>query len=147
MEMMTAKLTADVNVVDAFRLLKAGVPIYIASAPEATGEIRLREAWKDDDGDIRYDYSAVYLAEEPALTVARAFNQPYILALTANPKAKAKAYLLPDTIRNRVYALRYAGGYISDGTYLMTAVEAGKRVPFGKDAVRISVDVRFPSTK
>jgi hypothetical protein len=89
----------------------------------------------------------VYLAEETALAVARAFNQPYILVLKANPKAKAKAYLLPDTIRNRVSALRYAGGYLSDGTYLLTAVEAGKRVPFGKDAVRISVDIRFPSTE
>jgi hypothetical protein len=123
MQTTMAKLTADVNVADAFRLLKTGVPIYIAPAPEATDEIRLREAWKDNNGDIHYDYSAVYLDKDTALQVARAFNQDSILALRLAKRGKGKAYLLRDTIHNRVMTLLHAGGYTADGNFLLTATD------------------------
>ena len=129
MMMMTAKLTADVNVVDAFRLLKAGFPVYIASAPEATDETRLRGAWKDREGNIHYDRSAFYLEPETAMAVARAFGQDCVLGLYPNSFGNGRVYLLKDLIRHRVLALHHTGNYVSDGEHLLVAC-LGNKLPF-----------------
>jgi hypothetical protein len=123
-------LTANLSVSETFETLKAGLPVYIASSPETTDEMRLRGAWRDTDGDIHYDWACAYLAKDTALQVGKAFQQQCILALTPNRKAKGRVYLMPDSIRNRVCALRYAGGYTADGFSLITAVVDAEPIPF-----------------
>jgi len=117
------------SVSDAFTILRAGIPAYIASAPEPSGALPLRGGWKDDEGNLPFEVFCVYLSKETALKVARAFQQRFIIALTPNPEAQGRVYLLQDTVRNRVLSLRYAGLYIADGTHLMTAVADGE-LPF-----------------
>jgi hypothetical protein len=134
------------SVSDAFTILRAGLPIFIASAPEASGAMPLRGAWKDYNGDLHFDLSCVYLSKETALKVGRAFGQVCIFAATPNPDAKGRVYLLQDTMRNRVLSLRYAGGYTADGTYLMTSVADGE-LPFEPigEAYSLPADVDFPA--
>ena len=129
MTMMTTKLTADVSVVDAFRLLKAGFPVHIAPAPEATDETRLRGGWKDRKGNIHYDRCAFYSEPETAMAVARAFGQDCLFGLYPNSFGNGRVYLLKDLLRHRVLALRYAGNYVSDGEYLFVAC-LGDELPF-----------------
>jgi len=126
MERTVAEQLGYLSVSDAFAVLRAGVPIYIASAPEASGVLPLRGAWKDKDGDLHFDLACVYLSKDTALQVARAFNQKCIFAATPNPEARGRVYLLQDTVRNRVLSLRYAGLYVADGTHLLTAVADGE---------------------
>jgi hypothetical protein len=133
------------SVSDAFTILRAGIPVYIASAPEASGVLPLRGGWKDDKGDLHFDLSCVYLSKDTALKVARAFGQVCIFAATPNPEATGRVYLLQDTMRNRVYSLRYAGGYTADGTHLMTAVADGE-LPFEPigEVYSLPADISFP---
>jgi hypothetical protein len=134
------------SVSDAFTILRAGLPIYIASAPEGSGALPLRGAWKDDKGDLHFDLSCVYLSKDTALTVARAFGQVCIFSATPNPDAKGRVYLLQDTMRNRVYSLRYAGGYTADGTHLLTSVREGE-LPFEPigEVYSLPADIAFPA--
>jgi len=140
------ELLGYLSVSDAFTVLRAGLPVYIASAPEASGALPLRGAWKDDDGDLHFDLACVYLSKDTALQVARAFNQMCIFAATPNPEARGRVYLLQDTMRNRVLSLRYAGGYTADGTHLMTSVADGE-LPFEPigEVHSLPADIDFPS--
>jgi hypothetical protein len=125
MEPMATQLT----VMDAFSLLSAGVPVYIASAPEASNAMPLRGAWKDDEGRIHHDLASVYLCRETALEVGAVFQQECILALTPNPNGAGCVCLLPDTPLNRRIALCYAGGYTADGQHLLTAFTGSLGLP------------------
>jgi hypothetical protein len=133
------------SVSDAFTILRAGIPVYIASAPEPSGGLPLRKGWKDYNGDLHFDLSCVYLSKDTALKVARAFGQVSIFAIAPNPEAQGRVYLLQDTVRNRVLSLRYAGIYIADGTHLMTAVADGE-LPFEPvgEAHPLPADIAFP---
>jgi len=135
------------SVLDAFTILRAGVPIYIASAPERSNTLPLRGGWKDEVGTVHYDRACVYLSEQKAMRVARAFGQQCILALAPNPNAKGRVYLLQDSVRNRVYALYRAGGFTADGDYLLVAVADGE-LPFEPvgEAHSLPADIFFPST-
>jgi len=135
------------SVSDAFTILRAGIPVYIASAPEPSGALPLRGAWKDDEGNLPFEVFCVYLSKETALKVARAFQQRFIIALTPNPEAQGRVYLLQATVRNRVLSLRYAGLYIADDTHLLTAVADGE-LPFEPigEAYSLPADIAFLST-
>jgi hypothetical protein len=133
------------SVSDAFTILRAGIPIYIASAPERSNTLPLRGGWKDEAGTIHYDRACVYLSIEKAMRVARAFRQQCILALAPNPDAKGRVYLLQDTVRNRVYALHCAGGFTADGDRLLVAVADGE-LPFEPvgEVDFLPADISFP---
>jgi hypothetical protein len=118
-----------IGVKDAFGILSSGLPLYIASAPEQSEEMQLRGGWVDDVGNIHYDWACAYLAKDTALQVGREHNQQCILAIMPNLKGSGRVYLLPDSIRNRVCALRYAGGYTADGKHLLVATNA--EMPLG----------------
>jgi len=137
------------RVLDAFRLLQRGVPVYIASAPEDECAFLLKGAWRDDDGRVHYDRSTIYLQRQTALEVARAFQQQCILALVPFEDAEGAVYLLKDTPLNRTLALRYAGGYTADGEYLFTACTAGVDLPVNieGEAEVVYADVSFPAVQ
>jgi len=141
------ELLGYLSVSDAFTILRAGLPVYIASAPEPSGALPLRGAWKDDEGNLPFEVFCVYLSKDTALKVARAFGQKFIIALTPNPEAQGRVYLLQDTVRNRVLSLRYAGLYVADGTHLLTAVADGE-LPFEPigEAHSLPANIAFPST-
>jgi hypothetical protein len=117
------------SVSDAFALLRKGVAIHIASAPEAEGVLPLRGAWKDGNGDIRSDRVSLYLSKDDALKTARAFGQECIIGLYPNTFGNGRVCLLKDFIRHRVLALRYTGNYVSDGEHLLIAC-LGSKLPF-----------------
>ena len=117
------------SVSDAFALLRKGVAVYIASAPEGEEVLPLRGAWKDGNRDIRFDRVSVYLSKDTALKVARAFGQDCIIGLYPNAFGNGRVYLLKDLIRHRVLALHYAGNYVSDGEHLLIAC-LGDELPF-----------------
>jgi hypothetical protein len=135
------------RVLDAFRLLEKGVPVYVASASEDESAFPLKGAWKDDEGRIHYDRSTFYLQRRTALEVARAFQQQCILALTPRSEAEGTVYLLKDTPLNRTLALQYAGGYTADGEYLLVACTAGTDLPVNieGEVEVVSADVAFPA--
>jgi hypothetical protein len=137
------------RVLDAFRLLQKGVPVYVASAPEDECAFLLKGAWKDDEGRIHYDRSTIYLQRRTALEVARAFRQECILALTPYADAEGAVYLLKDTPLNRSLALQYAGGYTADGEYLLVACTAGADLPVNieGEAEVVYADVAFPAVQ
>jgi hypothetical protein len=140
-------LGTALRVLDAFRLLQKGVPVYIASAPEDEAAFLLKGAWRDEEGRIHFDRSTIYLQRSTALEVARAFRQECILALTPYTDAEDAVYLLKDTPLNRTIALRYAGGYTADGEYLLVAVKAGADLPVYVEGEHdmLPADVSFPA--
>jgi hypothetical protein len=107
------------SVSEAFAMLKAGTPLFVASAPEGMDTQGLREAWKDSKGYFHSDLCAFYTRIEDAMTVARLYGQDCILCLFPAPSGNGRAYLVKDLIRNRVSAIREAGGYIADGEHLL----------------------------
>jgi hypothetical protein len=123
------KQSGYLSVSDAFALLRKGVAVYIAPAPEAEEVLPLRGAWKDGKGDIRSDRVSLYLSKDDALKTARAFGQECIIGLYPNTFGNGRVYLLKDLIRHRVLALRYAGNYVADGEYLLVAC-LGSELPF-----------------
>jgi hypothetical protein len=132
------------GVLDAYNLLKSRVPIYIASSSTPNDTMQFRGAWRDDDGNIHFDYSGVFLDYDLALETARLYNQECILALYPSPSARGRLYLLPDTPLNRQIALETAGGYTADGKYLITAVSEDVPVPFSAIDC-LPVRVEFPT--
>jgi hypothetical protein len=128
-EVMMMEQLGQLSVSDAFALLRKGVAVYIASAPEAEEVFPLRGGWKDGEGDIRFDRVSFYLSQDTALRVARAFGQDCIIGLYPNAFGNGRVYLLKDLIRHRVFALRYAGNYVSDGEHLLIAC-LGNELPF-----------------
>jgi hypothetical protein len=142
---MEQPMASQIGVLDAFSLLSAGIPVYIASAPEATNALPLQGAWKDDEGRIHHDLASVYLLCETALEVGAVFRQECILALTPNPNGAGCVCLLRDTPLNRRIALCYAGGYTADGEYLLTAFTGSLGLPEfveGEPEI-LSADVAF----
>ena len=119
------------TVVDAFRLLEAGFPVYIVSAPLESNALPLEGGWKDDDGKVHLDCSCICLSLEKARQIGREYNQECILALYPSADGEAEAYLLVDTPFARQVALDYAGGYTGDGEYLLVGVK-GDASPFSE---------------
>jgi len=149
-EVNTMTLTAEqmgfLSVSDALTILRAGLPVYIASAPEVSGALPLRGGWKDDEGNLPYEVFCVYLSKDTALQVARAFGQKFIISITPNPEATGRVYLLQDTMRNKVLSLRYEGLYVADGTHLLTKADGELRFePIG-EVQSLPADITFPST-
>jgi len=140
----TAEPLGYLTVAGVHRLLKAGIPVYIASAPIETNALPLQGGWIDGDGEVHLDLAQAYLNKDTALEVARTFQQECILALEPNPNAQGKVFLLKDLPLNREICLRYAGGYTADGEYIITAVQEGKAVPFLQELVEsVPVEVSF----
>jgi hypothetical protein len=136
------------NVAGVFRLLQAGISVYIASAPADTNALPLEGGWVDTDGEVHLDLSEAYLNKDTALSVARTYKQECILALEPNPNAQGKVFLLKDLPLNREICLRYAGGYTADGSHIITAVQDGKSVPFIEELVKsVPVEVSFLPVK
>jgi hypothetical protein len=128
---------------DGFRLLQAGLPIYIVSAPASTRAFPLDGAWKDDDGIVYFDKSVIVLNAETAHRIGRAYNQQTILYLYPCSDGNAEVYLMKDTPFAREVCLTYAGGYTADGENLLVAVNA-ERSPFLHDYTDwVSADMVF----
>jgi hypothetical protein len=121
------------TVVDAIRLLEAGVPIYVVSSPADTNALPLEGCWKDDDGRVHYDCSCICINAETAYAIGRAYNQQCILRLYPSCFAKSGVFLLRDTPFVRQIALEYAGGYTADGNWLFTAVEDIHTLPLEEE--------------
>jgi len=117
------------SVIDGFRLLQAGIPLYIVSAPMETDALPLAGAWRDDDGTVYLDCSCICINRETAFRIGRAYKQKTILYLYPCADGNAEVYLLKDTPFARQVSLEYAGGYTADGEWLFTAVEPD-RAPF-----------------
>jgi len=112
------------SVVDAIRLLEAGIPVYIVSAPLETDALPLEGVWLDDEGNIHHDCSCVCISVETAHYIGREYNQQCILRLYPSHDAQGEVYLLRDTPFTRQIALEYAGGYTADGEWLFTATNS-----------------------
>ncbi len=109
------------NVAEAFAMLKQGTPVFVASAPEGADTRGVREAWKDSKGYFHRDLCAFYTNIEDAMTVARLYGQDCVFCLYPSPTGNGRAYLVEDTVRNRISAIRHTGGYIADGEHLLIA--------------------------
>jgi hypothetical protein len=119
------------SAIDAIRLLEAGLPVYIVSAPLDTNALPLEGGWKDEEGRIHLDCSCVCLSIQKAHEIGRLYNQQCILALYPASDAKSEVYLLKDTPFTRQVSLEYAGGYTADGEYLLVACE-GDALPLSE---------------
>ena len=136
------------TVVDAIRLLQAGLPVYIVSAPVDTQALPLDGAWQDDDGRVHYDCSCICLSVEKALEIGRMFNQQCILRLYPSHSANGSVYLLKDSPLARQVSLEYAGGYTADGDWLFTAVDNNRSVPFQESYEEwVPADIEFIPVK
>jgi len=136
------------SVVDAIRLLEAGLPVYVVSAPKDTDALPLEGAWKDDDGRIHYDCSCICISVETALQIGREYNQECILRLYPQHNGSGGVYLLKDTPFTREISLQYAGGYTADGEYLFTAFTDDGNSPFTEAYEEyVPVDVEFIPVK
>jgi hypothetical protein len=122
------------SVLEAFEELKAGNPVYIASAPEGMDTQMVRGAWKDSKGKIYHDLCAFYSHKDTAMTIAHLYGQKCIFCLYPAPLGNGRVYLLKDSLRNRVLALRYGGGYVSDSEHLLIAC-LGSEPPFEMEIV------------
>jgi hypothetical protein len=141
-------MMTEMGVLDAFRLLKSGVPVYVASAPKDMRILRLRGVWKDEDGEVHHNSASVSPDRDRAIVLAKAFGQRHILTLAPNPEGKGKVYLLRDFDCNCKDALRYVGSYTADGQWLITVASEGVWVPFLEDIVEcVPVDITFPPVK
>jgi hypothetical protein len=117
-------ISGYISVVDAFRLLEAGITVYVVSAPPETNALPLDGGWKDDDGKVHLDCSAVVLNPATARAIGEKYNQQCILQITPCFDGKSEVYLLKDSPLARQVSLDYCGGYTADGEYLFTAVDA-----------------------
>ena len=133
------------SAVDAFTLLEAGLPVYIVSAPSETLALPLQGAWRDGDGTLHIDCSAIVLSPLTAHAIGREYNQQYILRLYPSHCGDGEVYLLRDIPLNREIALQYCGGYTADGTHLLTATTAD--VPFEDYVDFVPVDIDFVPVK
>ena len=133
------------SAVDAFTLLEAGLPVYIVSAPSETLALPLQGAWRDGDGTLHIDCSAIVLSPLTAHAIGREYNQQCILRLYPSHCADGTVYLLRDIPLNREIALKYCGGYTADGTHLLTATTAD--VPFEDYVECVPVDIDFVPVK
>jgi hypothetical protein len=118
------------NTSDAFTLLKAGLAVYIVSAPTETRAFPLDGAWMDAEGNLHTDCSCILLNIATAHALGKEYNQQCILALYPSPIAKGSVYLLKDIPLNREIALRFAGGYTADNEHLLVAFDDDSRCPF-----------------
>jgi hypothetical protein len=114
---------------DAFRLLQAGLTVYVVSSPTDSCALPLEGAWVDGEGNTHYDCSAVVLNPETAHAIGRAYRQQCFIRITPCANGNSEVYLLRDSAFARQVALAYCGGYTADGDYLFTAVD-GDRNPF-----------------
>jgi hypothetical protein len=136
------------SAIDAIRLLEAGLPVYIVSAPADTHALPLDGAWVDDDGRIHYDCSCVCINTETAHAIGRKYNQQCILRLYPSCFTKSGVFLLKDTPFTRTIALDYAGGYTADGEWLFTAVENINTLPLEEEYEEfIPAEVEFIPVK
>jgi len=135
------------SALDAVRLLQAGLPVYIVSAPLETNALPLEGGWKDNDGRIHLDCSAICLNIETAYEVGRLYNQECILRLYPCYDGKAEVYLLKDTPFTRQVALEYAGGYTADGEWLFTALDASLSLFTDAYEDFVPVDMEFLPVK
>jgi len=110
------------SALDTFRLLQAGITVYIVSAPLESRALPLEGGWKDDEGRIHLDCSCVCLNIETAYKIGRLYDQECILRITPCADGESEVYLLNDTAFARQVSLDYCGGYTADGEYLFTAV-------------------------
>jgi len=129
MEVKPMRQMGCISACDAFYLLQAGITVYVVSAPLSTEALPLDGAWKDDDGNVHLDCSAVVLNPATAHSIGRAYQQQFILRITPCSDGNSEVYLLPDSEFARKCVLNYCGGYTADGEYLFTAVER-ERSPF-----------------
>jgi len=137
-----------ISALDAIRLLEAGLPVYVVSAPKDTDALPLEGAWKDDEGRIHYDCSCVCINPETAYAIGRAYNQQCILRLYPCHSASGGVYLLKDTPFVRQVALDYAGGYTADGEWLFTAVQSDADAPFDEAYEEyVPADIEFVPVK
>jgi hypothetical protein len=136
-----------ITVLDGFRLLQAGIPLYIVSAPLDSRALPLEGGWTDDEGVVYLDASCITLNRETALRIGREYNQQCILRLYPCYDGKSEVYLLRDTPFSRQVALEVAGGYTADGEWLFTAIDAN-RSPF-EDAYEdyLPADMEFIPVK
>ena len=117
-----------ISALDAFRLLQAGLTVYVVSAPPETDALPLEGAWRDDTGTAHFDCASIVLNPETARTIGRAFRQQYILRITPDANGNSEVYLIKDTPFARQVALNVAGGYTADGNWLFTAVDREKSI-------------------
>jgi hypothetical protein len=121
--------------------------VYVVSAPTDTNALPLEGAWRDDNGKVHYDCSAVVLNPATAHTIGRIFQQECIMRITPCANGSHEVYLLDDNAFTRKVAVDYCGGYTADGSHLFTAVEAN-RAPFEDCYVDwITADVEFIPVK
>jgi hypothetical protein len=120
-----------ITALDGIRLLQAGIPIFVVSAPLDTRALPLEGGWKDEEGRIHYDCSCICLNIEKAYEIGRLYEQECILALYPSYASEGEVYLLKDTPFARQIALEYAGGYTADGEWLFTAFK-GDASPFSE---------------
>jgi len=112
-----------ISVADTIRLLEAGLPVYVVSAPPETQALPLEGAWVDENGRVHYDCSCVCINPETAHKIGKQFNQQCILRLYPC-EGGSEVYLFKDNPFIRQIALQYAGGYTADGEWLFTAISA-----------------------
>jgi len=138
-----------ISVVDAIRLLQAGIPLYIVSAPKDTDALPLDGAWRDEDGTVYLDCSCICINSETAHRIGREYKQKTILYLYPCSDGYGTVYLLKDTPFTRQVSLERAGGYTADGEYLFTAVEEDDDNPLFCEAYEdsVSVDIVFLPVK
>ena len=115
----TGYIAGYLSATDTFRLLQAGLTVYIVSAPPSTRALPLDGAWVDSEGNLHTDCSAVVLNPNTAREIGRAYRQQCFLRLTP----------------------------CADGEHLFVAVNAKKSV-FLKDYVDwLTCDVEFVPVK
>jgi hypothetical protein len=136
------------TVVDAIRLLQHGLPVYIVAAPVESKALPLDGVWRDDEGRIHYDCSCICINPDTAYAIGRLYNQQCILRLYPSYSAKSGVFLLQDTPFTRQVALEYAGGYTSDGKWLLTAVENPDTLPLEESYEEyLPVEIEFLPVK
>jgi hypothetical protein len=141
------RMMGYLSVLDAFRLLEAGLPVYIVSAPIESRALPLEGGWKDGEGRVHLDCSCICLSLEKARQIGREYNQECILAIYPSANGEAEVYLLIDTPFARQVALDYVGGYTGDGEYLLVAVK-GDASPFSEAYEEwLPADMRFVPVK
>jgi hypothetical protein len=130
-EVMAMRMMGYLSALDGFRLLQAGLPIYIVSAPIESQALPLEGTWRDEEGKVHLDCSCICLSLEKAYEIGKAYNQQCILRLYPCYDGKAEVYLLKDTAFARQVSLDLAGGYTADGDWLLVAI-AGDCSPFSE---------------
>ena len=141
-EVNTMRMMGYLSAIDAFRLLQAGLPVYVVSAPLESNALPLEGAWKDEEGKVHLDCSCICLSVEKAYEIGRLYNQECILRLYPSYASEGEVYLLRDTPFTRQVALEYAGGYTADGEWLFTAIN-GDNSPFleaYEDVIPVDID-------